>query len=154
MRQENETSSELAAAILLEKIVRDAYERKNSGEVQPLQWSILRYLRRESSERATLGRLAKFLNITHAPVSRAIKTLVKKGFVKQSPNPTDARSHFLILTENGKTALEKDPILGVAQRIQRLPAAERDALMKSIRSMALLANPVGPKVENEENSSR
>ncbi len=154
MRRDNETSSELAAAILLEKIVRDAYDKKKSGEVQPLQWSILRYLRRVPTERATLGWLARFLNITHAPVSRAIKTLVKKGFVTQSQNPTDARSQFLILTESGKAALQNDPILGVAQRIRKLPAAERDALTKSIRSMALLANLDGPKVENEENSSR
>ncbi len=137
MATTQENRSELAAAMLLEKIVRDTYSAKSSKEIQPLQWSILRYLDRNPAQRCTMSWVKSFLGLTHAPVVRAINTLVSRELVRQEPNPNDARSNLLFLTEQGKRALELDPIAKVANRMRELPEEERKTLMRSIRSLAL-----------------
>lgn len=137
MATTKENRSELAAAMLLEKIVRDTYSAKSSKEIQPLQWSILRYLDRNPPQRCTMSWIKSFLGLTHAPVVRAINTLVSRELVRQEPNPNDARSNLLYLTDQGKRALELDPIAKVANRMRELPEEERTSLMRSIRSLAL-----------------
>ncbi len=137
MATTKENRSELAAAMLLEKIVRDTYSAKSSKEIQPLQWSILRYLDRNPSQRCTMSWIKSFLGLTHAPVVRAISKLVSRELVRQEPNPNDARSNLLYLTDQGKRALELDPIAKVAIRMKELPDEERKTLMRSIRSLAL-----------------
>ena len=42
MNDTNDRRSTYAAAMLMEKLVRDIYAMKGSGEIQPLQWTILR----------------------------------------------------------------------------------------------------------------
>lgn len=140
MSDRQEMRSELAAALLLEKIVRDTYSAKASKEIQPLQWSILRYLERNPTPRCTMSWIRSFLGLTHAPVVRAINTLVSKGLVRQEPNPDDARSNLIILTDLGISSLEQDPISKIANRMKMLPDDERKTLMKSIRSLSLSAS--------------
>ena len=137
MRNGSEMKSDIASAILLEKIIRDTYVRKSSGEFQPLQWSILRYLERAPELHRTITWIARFLAITHAPVIRAVNTLHKRGLVAQKDNPDDARSKILSLTEEGLESLKSDPILGVVQRMQTLPERERLQLRKTIRALAM-----------------
>ena len=69
-------SRAFASAVLLEKIFRNAYENRRSSEVQPLQWSIMRYLVHASEDRRTVVWLASFLGMTHAPVARAVMEAV------------------------------------------------------------------------------
>lgn len=122
-----------AVAVLLEKIVREAYENRLSSEVQPLQWSILRYLGSEQEDRCTVGWISSFLGVTHAPVVRAIQTLQKRNFVMQIANPLDARSKIVKLTDEGWQQLSNDPLLAVANRIDGLSEEDRLALMSAVR---------------------
>ncbi|WP_074218839.1 MarR family winged helix-turn-helix transcriptional regulator [Rhodovulum sp. ES.010] len=128
----------MAVALLMERIVRGAYDgARRSGEIQPLQWSILRYLQSYPPERRTLTRIAAYLDLTHAPISRAIRTMGARGLVEMDDNPDDARSHIVSLTECGRAALRADPIRKIADRIAILPEADRLAMRRALRGMAL-----------------
>lgn len=128
-----------ASAVLLEKVVREAYEKRQSSEVQPLQWSILRYLSMASEDRSTISWIASFLGITHAPVVRAVKTLQQRNYIVQQPNPTDGRSKIVRLSNQGWVQLNNDPLLAVAERIEMLAEDDRDALTNSVKR--LIARP-------------
>lgn len=144
--------SNFAAAILIEKIVRETYTKRSSTAIQPLQWSILRYLQRTPDAQCTMSMLANFLGLTHGPVVRAISTLVKRGLVEQTANLQDARSKTLTLTKAGQEALKFDPILGIASRIGSLPENDREQFVKLVRSLAMY--PVKEDLsENEVNTS-
>lgn len=134
-RDEFLDSRAFASAVLLEKIVRDAYEKRQSSEVQPLQWSILRYLGAEGAERCTIVWISSFLGITHAPVVRAVQTLQKRGYVSQEVNPDDARSKIVRLTEKGWLQLNSDPLRVIAQRIDTFDDDDKIALMTAIKQL-------------------
>lgn len=127
----------VAAAVLMERLIRDAYPARQSSQIQPLQWSILRYLARAPEDQRQLRYVAPFLNLTAAPVARALTTLAKRGLVAQRISDTDSRVKTITLTQIGLEALREDPILIVAERIGALPRTERDGFIKSIRSIAL-----------------
>ncbi len=124
----------------MERVVRDAYGSMCSSEIQPLQWSILRYLDAFPKRRCTMSLVAAFLGLTHAPVVRAISTLVKRGLVEQVANPEDARSKLLVLSKTGVEMLHTDPILKIVERLWALPEIDLITFKKSIRAMALSEN--------------
>lgn len=128
-------SRAFASAVLLEKVIRDAYDKRRSTEVQPLQWSIMRYLSMASAERCTIVWIASFLGVTHAPVVRAVKTLTQRNFVQQQDNPADGRSKIICLTEVGLNQLNADPLLQIAERIDELAEHERNILISAIRQL-------------------
>lgn len=127
----------VAAAVLLERMIRDTYTARHSSEIQPLQWSILRYLARTPEDQRQLRRIAPFLNLTPAPVARAITTLAQRGLVTQSVSATDSRIKTVTLTKSGLEALLEDPIVDVAARIEALPLLERKSFIRSVRTLAL-----------------
>lgn len=130
-------SSDFAAAMLLERIVRDSYPDRGSREIQPLQWSIIRYVSQTPEYRCTMSWIARFLGLTHAPVVRAINSLVAKGLMAQSPNPEDARSNILKLTEVGRAAATKDPLFAIVERIRLLPEEDRVHFRRALRMVAM-----------------
>lgn len=128
-------SRAFASAVLLEKIVRGAYENRRSSDVQPLQWSILRYLSIADEERCTIIWIASFLGVTHAPIVRAIKTLERRNFIEHRVNPADARSRIVRLSSEGMAQLNADPLLSVADRIDLLADPEKNALISAVRQL-------------------
>ncbi len=131
------TSSDVAAALLIEKIVRAAYPSREPGAIHPFQWSILRFLARVPEEQQTAHMVAKYLGVTAAPTSRAIQTLVKKGMVEQIKNETDGRSFRLRLTPAALLALEEDPLLRLAASVGDLPDAQRTPFKKALESIVM-----------------
>lgn len=127
----------IASVVLLERFVRDIYPAKHSSEIQPLQWSILRYLDRMPVDRCEARWIAQFLGLTRAPVTRATATLERRGFVTQNPNGQDGRTKSIALTPRGRAALSDDPIRAAARHISALPPDEQAQFIKSIRSIAL-----------------
>ena len=141
MRDDPLQSRAFASAVLLEKIVRGAYENRRSSEVQPLQWSILRYLSIAEKERRTIVWIASFLGVTHAPVVRAMQTLQRRGLVDIEVNAADGRSKIATLSTEGVVMLGEDPLLGVAARIELLDEQERLTLILAIRKLIPLTEP-------------
>ena len=93
--------SELAAAVLLERLIRDSYGPRRSSDIQPLQWAILRHLERCGAERTNLSAVTQGVGLTLSPVSRAVSTLADRGLVKRVSNPENAREVLVTLTPLG-----------------------------------------------------
>jgi DNA-binding MarR family transcriptional regulator len=137
MHDPNDRKSNYAAAMLMEKLVRDTYAMKGSSEIQPLQWSILRYLASVVDQGCTMSKISGFLGVTHAPVVRAINTLVRRGLVRQDANPMDARSKLLSLTPKGIAKMAQDPILRLVKNMESQPKREREQFKKFVRNLVL-----------------
>lgn len=133
----NKDKGTLAAVLLMERIVRDIYPSKHSSAIQPLQWSILRYLQRMPVERREQRWIARFLGITSAPVTRALQTLQDRGFVSIKPSDADSRVNAISLTDAGVEILASDPILKIAKSIRSWPLDQQQHFASSMRSLAL-----------------
>ena len=123
--------------MLIEKLVRDIYKSRAPGEIQPLQWSILRFLERAETGQRTVGWISRYLGLTPAPVSRALNTLSKRGLVASEPNPEDARSRMIWLTPLGKRTVAQDPLLELAKKLRALPEADRLNLQAVLQTLVL-----------------
>ncbi|WP_146348497.1 MarR family winged helix-turn-helix transcriptional regulator [Falsiphaeobacter marinintestinus] len=137
MKQEVDDKRLIASVVLLERFIRDIYPAKHSSAIQPLQWSILRYLARTPTDRCEVRWIARFLGLTRAPVTRAIATLESRNLVEQQISGQDARTKTITLTELGVAALAKDPIVLAAERIKVLPAPDQEQFIRSVRSLTL-----------------
>lgn len=137
MQQDVDDKRLMAAIVLLERFVRDIYPEKNSSAIQPLQWSILRYLARMPDDRCEVRWIAQYLGLTRAPVTRAVATLENRNLVSQKTSREDARTNTITLTKQGIATLAKDPILGAAERIRALPLDDQTQFINSVRSLTL-----------------
>lgn len=137
MKQGIDDKRRMASVVLLERFVRDIYPIKHSKAIQPLQWSILRYLSAMPADRCEVRWIAEFLGLTRAPVTRAIATLEARNLVRQEINSQDARTKKVVLTEQGLHILASDPIILAAERIRELSEPDQEQFMKSIRTLAL-----------------
>lgn len=136
MKNPDDIKSNGATAVLMEAIVRTAYKTQASSDIQPLQWSILRFIKAHPKSECTMSSVRKSLGRTHAPVVRAIQTLVDRGFVEQVDNPRDRRSKTLLLTDAGVDVLADDPISSIVTQLDALPRNELRNLKKSIDKIA------------------
>ncbi len=127
----------IASIVLLERFVSDIYPAKHSSAIQPLQWSIMRYLARMPVERCEVRWIAQFQGLTRAPVTRAIATLEVRQLVSQQISGEDARTKSVALTKRGIETLSNDPILLAAKRVQALSQNDQDQFVRSIRALAL-----------------
>lgn len=126
--QKRVNKSAMATALLLERIVLGIYRSRQSKEVQQLQWSILRHIEDPTQRQNTVGQIATYLGLTHAPVARALNVLIERKLVVKVRNPNDGRSQLVSLTSAGHQMLDADPMHGIAAEIKRLPADVRQIL--------------------------
>ncbi|MFN8304758.1 MAG: MarR family winged helix-turn-helix transcriptional regulator [Saprospiraceae bacterium] len=75
--------------------------------VSPIQIQLLIFLRYHKPEYATVSKLAEEFNMTRPTISDAVRALEQKGLVERDPNPADARSHTLVLTDAGRAVAEQ-----------------------------------------------
>ena len=129
---------ELALAILMERIVRSAYSSRKSEEIQPLQWSILRYLSRSQDSGRDLASVASYVGVTSAPASRAVKTLEKRGLVEKAQSDEDRRSVTVKISAEGLRALKHDPLSRIALKLKSLSQPEFAAMSIGLRNLVLL----------------
>jgi len=127
----------VAAALLMERTVREIYTDRSSSAIQPLQWSIMRFLKSAATSDAHVSSISRYLGTSHAPVSRAISTLIRRGLVERDSAPEVSRRSPVVLTLAGMEMLKSDPILKVAERLEELPEDERRSLERALRHLAL-----------------
>lgn len=118
-------TTELGVLLSLEQAVRQTYSDRRSSAIQPLQWSILRYLQTQPRPRCQLRYLAEHLQLTRAPVGRAVKTLEARGLLRQTSGAGDMRTKTIKLTEAGRQVLAEDPMRDAARRFAVLPEADK-----------------------------
>ncbi len=140
MTKVDRSTQSMAMSILLESIIRTTYSQKSPGELLPLQWSIMRYLNGSSAQHASISYVARFLGLTHAPVSRSVATLKKRGLVESVATPEASRGAALVLTHKGHIALLSDPLKKVATAIDLLPEEMARCLALGVERLTLELN--------------
>lgn len=120
-----------AVAELFERTFRAIYaERRGPREIHAGQWSILRYLAAASAEDRTAKAIGAWLGVSHAPVSRAVSSLRRRGFVTIQNDEDDRRIRRIHLTAQGREALGADPIHRLYAAVASLPASEHRTFAK------------------------
>jgi DNA-binding MarR family transcriptional regulator len=107
-------------ARLLEQTARAVYESRGPRAIHAGQWAVLRYLARAGRQARTVGGVATYLGVTHAPASRAVAALARKQFVTVKADSEDRRVRRIDLTAAGKALLERDPVHRLTGAIESL----------------------------------
>ena len=107
-------------ARLLEQTARAVYEVRGPKAIHAGQWAVLRYLSRAGRKARTVGGVATYLGVTHAPASRAVASLARKDYVTVKTDPEDRRVRWVDLTATGRALLDKDPVHKLTDAIDGL----------------------------------
>lgn len=107
-------------ARLLEQTARAVYEARGPKAIHAGQWAVLRYLARAGRQARTVGGVATYLGVTHAPASRAVASLARKDYVTVKADADDRRVRKVDLTPAGRALLDKDPVHRLTAAIESL----------------------------------
>ena len=134
---------ELAIALLMAKVVTDMHADGRASAVQPLQWSILRFLTLATSVPKDLKSIASYLATTTSSIEQAVNKLERLGLVARGSDPRIDGSAHIEITEDGKIALAEDPMQKLARKIGALTDNEREGLAKALRKLLLMESKLG-----------
>ncbi len=126
----------LGLASMFEQIVRASYERRGPSGLQPAQWSALRYFERAGASARTVSGLAKFMGVTMGPASRAARALERRGLLTSERSSADGRSVIYALTPLGLDELKDDPLLRLANALDRIDPAALAAISRSLLELS------------------
>ncbi len=119
--------------------ISEAY-RKRFGLKIP-EWRLIAILaERERMTPLDIGAAGELDKIT---VSRAAAALIARGLVNQSKNPGDGRSHFLLLTREGRALYSEIAPLALAMEAELLSGfsvSERQMLETLLHRIEVAAN--------------
>ncbi|HVZ91550.1 MAG TPA: MarR family transcriptional regulator [Rhizomicrobium sp.] len=126
----------LEAAHLIDRLERLVRAGEQAGDLNPAQWEALRFLARANRFSRTPAFLADYLGSTRGTVSRTLASLEEKGYIVRTDSARDGRSVEFALTAAGEKALKTDPLLALAQDIERTTMAKavREALRKALHN--------------------
>ena len=92
-------------------------------------------------EKPTASALCKDLGLDPGYLSRMLRTFAKRGWLRRTASPQDARQHFLALTEKGRKAfapLNARSADEVAQLLQPIAASEQERLIHAMHTIERL----------------
>jgi DNA-binding MarR family transcriptional regulator len=144
---EDATREVLAVLPLLNRIV-GAEVRREAGEDTTIgQFRVLAHL---ADGPLTLSVLAKRRRVSLQSMSELAQTLVERGWISRTPDPTDRRQHLLQLTESGLVHYQRTQQMTIRQLAPLMAQLSPDE-MAAVR----LALPALRRVlMQEENSER
>jgi DNA-binding MarR family transcriptional regulator len=122
-------------ARLLEQTARAVYESRGPKAIHAGQWAVLRYLARAGKPARTVGGVANYLGVTHAPASRAVASLVRKQLVTVRADSEDRRVRRIDLTASGRALLEHDPVHRLTTAIEGLSAAKQAEFAETLETL-------------------
>jgi DNA-binding MarR family transcriptional regulator len=109
-----EATRELLAILpLLNRIVAAEVRREAGEETTMPQFRVLAHL---SAGSLTLSALAKKRRVSLQSMSELVQTLVERGWIMRTPDPSDRRQSLLGLTDEGRAHYER----AHAQTLERL----------------------------------
>jgi DNA-binding MarR family transcriptional regulator len=124
-----------AVARLLEQTARAVYDARGPRAIHAGQWAVLRYLARAGRQARTVGGVASYLGVTHAPASRAVASLARKDFVTVKADPEDRRIRRVDLTASGRALLDHDPVNRLAAAIDALSGERRKEFAATLEAL-------------------
>jgi DNA-binding MarR family transcriptional regulator len=121
-----------ALAELLELVARMLHSRGYAEDLFPAQWMALRYFARAEPQRRTASDLARFQGLANGPVSRTVRTLVRKGLLTKAAVQPKGRAELLELTAAGHWVLEADPTRALETALGALEEPDRVAAARAL----------------------
>ena len=132
---EDATREVLAVLPLLNRIV-GAEVRREAGEDTTIgQFRVLAHL---SEGPLTLSVLAKRRRVSLQSMSELAQTLVERGWIARTPDPTDRRQHLLQLTDAGLAHYQRTQEMTIRQLaplLAQLSAAEMAAVSTALPAL-------------------
>ena len=122
-------------ARLLEQTARAVYDARGPRAIHAGQWAVLRYLARAGRQARTVGGVAIYLGVTHAPASRAVSSLARKDLVTVRADPEDRRVRRIDLTPAGRALLEHDPVHRLTAAIEDLSSEKQKELAITLEAL-------------------
>jgi DNA-binding MarR family transcriptional regulator len=122
-------------ARLLEQTARAVYDARGPRAIHAGQWAVLRYLARAGRQARTVGGVATYLGVTHAPASRAVSSLARKDLVTVKADPEDRRVRRIDLTAAGRALLEHDPVHRLTAAIEDLSSEKQKDLAVTLEAL-------------------
>jgi len=83
----------------------DQWKKATASNLTPLQARLMGFVADHASELCGVARLASELQVSRSTVSDRVRVLVERGLMKRVADRTDARSHSLCLTDQGRKAI-------------------------------------------------
>jgi DNA-binding MarR family transcriptional regulator len=143
---EDATREVLAVLPLLNRIV-GAEVRREAGEDTTIgQFRVLAQL---SEGSLTLSALAKRRRVSLQSMSELAQTLVERGWIARTPDPTDRRQHLLQLTEAGSAHYQRAQEMMIRQLAPLLAQLSADE-MAAVRLALPALRRVLMQEENKE----
>lgn len=126
--------------LLTEKITEDASHIYDLYDIdlQPKWFPVFYVL--SKGETKTITAIAKEIGHSHPSVSKIIREMSKKGFVKEKKDKSDGRRNMVSLSAKGKEVTEKieDQYADVNSAIEEISASTRNDLWKAIEEWEFL----------------
>ena len=102
------------------------------------QYKVIKLLYRMENHRAKLVDIERHYSLTHPTAIGLADALEKKGFVTRKPNPLDARSRLIVLTQKADDMQEELETLGDELEddfTKNLTEAERETLVNLLQKL-------------------
>lgn len=108
-------------AILVKRVSLEfdkmAATRLKQYDITPSQYKVLKLVARSPEHTVRQVDVERQFSMTNPTVTGLVRNLEKKGLVERTPNPDDARSKVIDLTERGASA--KDGLLDLGAELER-----------------------------------
>jgi DNA-binding MarR family transcriptional regulator len=115
-------------ARLLDQAARGLHSMGYEREMFPAQWAALRYFASTDPAQCTAIALARFQGLAFGPVSRTVRTLITKGYLRKAGSAGRGRAELIELTATGRRLLARDPLQVIRAAMEELSEAEKAAL--------------------------
>ena len=113
-----------AVADVIEHIGRRLQSLAYSENLNPAQWTLLRFLAKSNPSARTPTGFARFHLTTKSAATQTIEALLRKRLIRTAPHPHDQRAKLLELTARGQQALHRDPMNKLVVALERMSGAE------------------------------
>ncbi len=102
-------------------------------DLNPAQQTALSYLARANRFSRSPSQVADYLMCTRGTVSQTLKTLARKGLLREGPVPGDKRSRAYDLTPEGEAALNR--VSSLSDSLAALPEASLRQLREGLETL-------------------
>jgi DNA-binding MarR family transcriptional regulator len=113
-----------AVADVINHISRRLQSLAYSGNLNPAQWTLLRFLARSNPSARTPTGFARYHLTTKSAATQTVEALLRKKLIRSGPHPHDQRAKLLELTAKGTQALQHDPMNDLIAALERLAVSD------------------------------
>ncbi|MGQ9370519.1 MarR family transcriptional regulator [Azospirillum sp. ST 5-10] len=128
-----------ATAEVMAQVLRTTASLAFTEGLNPAQWAALRYFAQATPSARSVVAFARYHGTTKGTASQTIAALLKKGLLERHRGERDRRTVNLVLTEDGRSLLDNDPLNELTAAVGTLNdqqhRAVADALDQILRTL-------------------